>query len=670
MEPSKTSYLILYLILIISIPKLVSAQFAFRHSWCGGANYASNSTYQSNLRSVLNSLSTDNRITSGFYNFTAGRGLDRVNSIVVCRGDVPVGTCRVCVRDSANSIPQSCPNQREALGYSQYCTIYISNRAIYGIVQDEPRWYLVTSENVTGVVGFNQTLSSLMVSLQNRAALGNSELKFATGAVNLTGGGGQRLYGLVQCTPDLSRLSCVQCIQGSLSLLPTCCIQPTYTASGVSIVIPSCFVRYELFDFLANVPDLTPPPLPPSPEPASPPNNGNTTTTAARRSTKPVNPSVIAIPIVVATTLIVVVVLCITIRKKKLSNYWKVKFTKDEIETLQSLQFSLGTIKHATGDFSDENKLGEGGFGIVYKGELADGQELAVKRLSRNSVHGDLQFKNEVLILAKLQHKNLVRLLGFCLQEEEMLLIYECVANRSLDYFIFDPVQRESIRWETRYKIIYGTARGLLYLHEESRTRIIHRDLKAGNVLLDEEFNPKIADFGMARLFNIDQTQTFASRIVGTYGYMAPEYALHGQVSMKTDVFSFGVLVLEIVSGQRISSFSNGENPENLLSFAWKNWVNGTPWNVVDTTLSTGFSTNILRCIHIGLLCVQENPADRPVMSSVDLMLSRHSLTLQVPLQPAFFIESISQGITTTQSITGQERYSINDVTVTEAYPR
>uniref|UniRef100_A0A803LKU0 Uncharacterized protein n=1 Tax=Chenopodium quinoa TaxID=63459 RepID=A0A803LKU0_CHEQI len=566
MESSNIFHLLLYFVLALRIPELTSAQFTFRHGWCGDATYAPNSTYQSNLRAVLNSLATDTRITYGFYNFTAGQGPDRVNSLVVCRGDVPLGTCRVCVRDSASLIPQTCPNQKEAFGYSQNCKIFISNRAIYGIVQNERQWYLTTSENVTGVIGFNQTLYSLMSSLQNRAASGNSELKYATGGASLTGGG-------------------------------------------------------------------------------------------VKRRKKSLNPSVIAVPIVVATTMIIAVVLCITLRKKKLRKAWMLKFNKDEIETLQSLQFSLGTIKHATGDFSEVNKLGEGGFGVVYKfqGVFSNGQELAVKRLTKNSAHGDLQFKNEILILAKLQHKNLVRLLGFCLQEEEMLLIYEFIANRSLDYFIFDPVQRETMRWETCYKIIYGIARGLLYLHEESRTRIIYRDLKAGNVLLDEEFNPKIADFGMARLFNIDQSQTLASRIVGTYGYMSPEYVLHGQVSMKSDVFSFGVLILEI---------------------AWKNWVDGTPWNVVDTTLSAGFSTDILRCIHIGLLCVQENLVDRPTMSSIDLMLSRQSLSLQRPLQPAFFIESISQSNgrpqenTTTESSSRTRRNSVNEVTITEPYPR
>ncbi|KAL2931892.1 Cysteine-rich receptor-like protein kinase 29 [Bienertia sinuspersici] len=666
--------LILSFILIVTVPKLTSAQFTFRHSSCGGTTYTPNSTYQSNLEAVLNSLSTDNQITYGFYNFTVGRDPDRVSSLAMCRGDVPLGTCRVCIRESAKLLPQSCPTQKEALGYSQYCTVFISDRDIYGIVQDTPQWHLTTSENVSDIVGFNQTLSSLMDSLQNRAASGTAELKFATAEANLTDG--RTIYGLVQCTPDLSRQRCIQCIRGSLSLFPTCCIQPSYKASGVTIVEPSCFVRYELFSFFGNVPNLTPPPLPPSLSPPLPSNNDSKTSTSVRRTNRSLNPIVIAIPIVVATILVISVVLCITLKRKKLKKSWMAKFNKDEIETLQSLQFSFGTIKHATGDFSDDNKLGQGGFGTVYKGVLSDGQELAVKRLSMNSGQGDLQFKNEILLLAKLEHRNLVRLLGFCLHEEEMLLLYEFLEKRSLDYFIFDPVQRESMRWETRYKIIYGIARGLLYLHEESRTRIIHRDLKAGNVLLDAEFNPKIADFGMARLFNIDQTQTYASRIVGTYGYMSPEYVLHGHVSMKTDVFSFGVLVLEIVSGQRISSFLNGENPENLLSFAWKNWVGDTALNIVDPTLSRSFSTNIMRCIHIGLLCVQENPEDRPTMSSVDLMLNRHSLSLQVPLQPAFFIESNSQPNhpsqrnNTNQSSTISTRCSVNGVTVTEPYPR
>ncbi|XP_056683724.1 putative disease resistance protein RGA1 isoform X2 [Spinacia oleracea] len=317
-------------------------------------------------------------------------------------------------------------------------------------------------------------------------------------------------------------------------------------------------------------------------------------------------------------------------------------FTKDEVEALQSLQFDLETIEIATHNFSDDNKIGEGGFGPVYKGILPDGQEIAVKRLYRNSRQGDAEFKNEILILAKVRHKNLVKLLGFCLHGEERILILEFVANRSLDNFIFDPLSRQSMQWETRYKIINGIARGILYLHEGSRLMIIHRNLKAGSVLLDEDFCPKIADFGMAWLFNIDQTQTETSTIAGTFGYMAPEYAEQSQVSVKLDVYSFGVLVLEIVSGQRITSFYYRGKKENLTAFAWRNWNEGTARNLVDPVLLAGSSTEILRYIHIGLLCVQESPADRPTMSEVHVMLSTNSVTFEAPLQPAFYTDSQS----------------------------
>ncbi|TMW85871.1 hypothetical protein EJD97_022357 [Solanum chilense] len=189
---------------------------------------------------------------------------------------------------------------------------------------------------------------------------------------------------------------------------------------------------------------------------------------------------------------------------------------EDDIFTAEYLQYDFSTIRSATDNFSSDNKLGQGGFGPVYKGKLSNGQEVAVKRLSADSGQGDLEFKNEVMLVAKLQHRNLVRLLGFCIDGTERLLIYEFVPNASLDQFLFDPVKRRQLDWERRYKIIGGVAKGILYLHEDSRLRIIHRDLKASNVLLDEEMNPKIADFGMARLFTLDETQGNTSRIVGT----------------------------------------------------------------------------------------------------------------------------------------------------------
>ncbi|EYU27843.1 hypothetical protein MIMGU_mgv11b018840mg [Erythranthe guttata] len=248
-----------------------------------------------------------------------------------------------------------------------------------------------------------------------------------------------------------------------------------------------------------------------------------------------------------------------------------VKIIVDEITALESLQYVFSTIKAATNDFSDNNKLGQGGFGSVYKGKLPNDKEIAVKRLSMNSGQGDVEFKNEVLLLAKLQHRNLVRLLGFAIQGTEKLIVYEFVHNGSLDHFMLDPIKRQCLGWDRRYEIIRGIARGLLYLHEDSELRIIHRDLKLGNVLLDREMNPKIADFGLARLFEQDETQGNTRMVVGTYGYMSPEYIMHGHFSVKSDVFSFGVLVLEITSGQKNSSIKIGDNMEDLLTFAFTN---------------------------------------------------------------------------------------------------
>ncbi|XP_073287397.1 cysteine-rich receptor-like protein kinase 15 [Primulina huaijiensis] len=306
----------------------------------------------------------------------------------------------------------------------------------------------------------------------------------------------------------------------------------------------------------------------------------------------------------------------------------------------ESIQFDFNEIRAATNDFSDANKLGQGGFGGVYKGVLQNDQEIAVKRLSRDFGQGDNEFKNEVVLLARLQHRNLVRLLGFSIDGIERLLIYEFVQNASLDHFLFNSARRSHLDWERRYKIITGIARGLLYLHEDSRLRIIHRDLKASNILLDGEMIAKIADFGMARLFEKDETQGNTSRIVGTYGYMAPEYAMHGQFSIKSDVFSFGVLVLEILTGQRNNAFRNGENLEDLLSSAWSHWREGTAINMIDPMLKDGSNPmrEILRCFHISLLCVQEKDGDRPTMANVALMLTSFSLTLPLPSEPAFFV--------------------------------
>ncbi|WVZ66189.1 hypothetical protein U9M48_015448 [Paspalum notatum var. saurae] len=387
----------------------------------------------------------------------------------------------------------------------------------------------------------------------------------------------------------------------------------------------------------------------------------------------------IILPIVIMMLAIVIVCYCILRRKKKPAGTLLLfdSTNPEDIQSFDSLIIDLPTLRAATGNFDEGRKLGQGGFGAVYKGILSDGREIAVKRLSQSSRQGIKELKTELVLVAKLQHKNLVRLVGVCLEEHEKLLVYEYMPNNSLDTFLFDPDKSNELDWQKRFMIIKGIANGLRYLHEESLLKIVHRDLKASNVLLDSDFNPKISDFGLARLFGSDQSQYVTNRVAGTYGYIAPEYAMRGQFSFKSDVFSYGVLMLEIVAGRRNSDCSDdSEQYDHLLSSVWERWTLGTIVEIMDpSVISHSNVDQMLKCIHIGLLCVQHNPADRPMMSTVNAMLSRSTAPRQAPSRPAFcFLRSgvnseMDRGRGISHS-TSRAAVSENEVTVTELEAR
>lgn len=295
----------------------------------------------------------------------------------------------------------------------------------------------------------------------------------------------------------------------------------------------------------------------------------------------------------------------------------------EKIAAREQKHFPFEALVSATKNFHPSNKLGEGGFGPVFKGKLDDGREIAVKKLSHSSNQGKKEFENEAKLLARVQHRNVVNLLGYCAHGAEKLLIYEYVINESLDKLLFKSRRNHELNWKQRYDIITGIARGLLYLHEDSHNCIIHRDIKASNILLDDKWIPKIADFGMARLFPEDQTHV-NTRVAGTNGYMAPEYVMHGHLSVKADVFSFGVVILELISGQRNSSFNLDVDAQNLLDWAYKLYKKDKSLEIVDPSLAASDSGDqIAMCIQIGLLCTQGDPQLRPTMRRVVVMLSK-----------------------------------------------
>ncbi|XP_047312630.1 probable LRR receptor-like serine/threonine-protein kinase At1g53430 [Impatiens glandulifera] len=294
---------------------------------------------------------------------------------------------------------------------------------------------------------------------------------------------------------------------------------------------------------------------------------------------------------------------------------------------LQIYLFSLRQIEAATNNFDAANKIGEGGFGPVYKGILLDGTVVAVKQLSSKSKQGNREFLNEIGMISTLRHPYLVRLHGCCIEGNQLLLVYEYMENNSLASSLFGTDDgRLFLDWSTRYKICIGIARGLAFLHEESRLKIVHRDIKATNVLLDKDLNPKISDFGLAKL-NEEENTHLSSRVAGTYGYIAPEYAMHGYLTDKVDVYSFGIVALEIVSGICNTAYRPEEEYFCLLDYVSQICVhvlreNETLTNLVDRKLGLDFKPDeVMVMTNIALICTNVTATARPTMSSVVSML-------------------------------------------------
>ncbi|XP_022845316.1 cysteine-rich receptor-like protein kinase 29 [Olea europaea var. sylvestris] len=485
--------------------------FGYVKSQCGtNGNYTSNSTYRANLNTLLSSLSS-NMDSNGFYNASIGENSDRVNAIALCRGDVQLDTCRSCINNATLSILQSCPYQQQAnfRDPSDWCMLRYSNEYIFGTLATSPMVYRRNLNNVTSPDDFYRDLRTLLDDLRSRAANGDSLKKFASG--NRSGPDFLTIYGLVQCTPDLTSEDCSECLNQVTQVIPGCCTG----SPGFGAFAPSCLLQYETNLFYNDTPQLAPPAPPPPPPISAPPGNDDNTTRTI---------IITIVPIVVSLMLALCIGVVLRMRQK--SKQQEIYKSDNEISTVESLHYDFGTIRAATNSFSDANKLGQGGFGIVYKGTLPSGQEIDVKRLSMNSGQGDLEFKNEVLLMTRLQHRNV-----------------------------------------------------------------------------------------------------------------------------------------------------------------WKNWREGTIADIIDPELRTSRSLReIMRCIHIGLLCVQEDAADRPTMAAIVLMLTSFSITLPIPSQPAFFVSSRfdpeisllqehnsipSEAMESSKNRSGNSTdASINDISMSDLYPR
>ncbi|KAM0861905.1 hypothetical protein ACQ4PT_045594 [Festuca glaucescens] len=562
---------------------------------CGASSfYKPNSTYQAHLDLAAATVPRNASASPDlFAAAVVGAVPEQLWAMGLCRGDVNATTCFTCLTQAFLDLPNYCSYQKDASIYYDACILHYSDVHVLSSDDNGPQFDMSNIYNLGNVTSdparYNRLLAALVNDTADYAAY-NSTRRFATGEADFDLQP-HKVYTVAQCTPDQTPAECRRC----LARLIMTSLPAFLNHTGGRTLWFNCTYRFETSPFY----------------------NGPAMVRLASRSRGAPAP---AVQPTVGTPGVA-------------GGDPRYSTETEDIEMVDSILIDVSTLRAATVNFAESNKLGQGGFGTVYKGALPNGDEIAVKRLSQ----GGEELKNELALVAKLKHKNLARLVGVCLEQQERLLVYEFVPNRSFDLILFDIEKREQLDWEQRYKIINGVARGLQYLHEDSQLKVVHRDLKASNILLDANMNPKISDFGLARIFGRDQTQAVTNRVVGTYGYMAPEYVARGNYSVKSDAFSFGVIVLEIITGRKNNGCSNSGRSEDLLTMVWEHWEAGMVTEIVDPCMGGSFHEgDVLKCFHVGLLCVQGNPAARPMMSSVVTMLGSDTVALQAPSKPAF----------------------------------
>ncbi|KAM3365587.1 hypothetical protein ACQJBY_015351 [Aegilops geniculata] len=556
---------LLLLLAFLNAPPTSAQPLPWQLCDAAAGNYTEGSAYQANIRALAGGLPRNASASPAlFAKGAAGAASDAVYALALCRGDTNASSCAACVAAAFRNAQQLCAFNRHATMFDDPCILrYSGHDFLANVTDNSGRFVAFNGNNVTAgaaPAAFDAASGRLVNATADYAA-GDPTRRFGTGEEGYDATY-PKIYSLAQCTPDMAADDCRSCLRDIIEKFT-----PQYFVGkpGGRVFGVRCNFRFETYSFFSGRPLLQlPDVLPPAPAPAP--------AAAEEEGTRNRTGLILAITLpIVAALLLISTCVCFWRRRKSAERKPSVPLpysatNPDDIQSIDSLLLDLSKLRAATDNFAESNKLGEGGFGAVYKGVLSEGEEIAVKRLSQSSTQGIEELKTELVLVAKLQHKNLVRLLGVCLEGQEKLLVYEYMPNRSLDTVLFDAEKSKDLDWGKRLKIVNGVARGLQYLHEDSQLRIVHRDLKASNVLLDSDCSPKISDFGLAKLFGWDQSQAVTSHIAGTYGYMAPEYAMRGQYSVKSDAFSFGVLVLEIVTGRKNSSFATSEPSLDLLS--------------------------------------------------------------------------------------------------------
>ncbi|XP_019163412.1 PREDICTED: cysteine-rich receptor-like protein kinase 2 [Ipomoea nil] len=631
LNPSFVACLLMLLLLLLPHQHVSHSDFAsVIQLTCRNKLEHNTTSYVPNLVDVLESISK--QITNqGSGLFTNGLGPDAVYGLAQCYGYLSLHDCVLCYAEARTVLPQCFPFNGGRL-YLDGCFMRVENYPFFKEALGPEDTHVCGNSTRHSV--FGETVRRAVVQAVSNAS---NNTDYAKVELPVSGRNNETVYVVANCWKIMD--NCGECLGNASRSLLQC-----LPWSEGRALYTGCFMRYSDTNFLDSTNgglngtngglsrgrtiDLHS-------------TNGGLNTTNGGLS----RGKVIIIVVAVVCSVIVWIVIGLYIKLKRMEKRKGSNGAQKLAMLLRdsSLNFKYSILEKATGSFDEANKLGQGGFGSVYKGVLPDGREVAVKKLLFNTTKRAQDFYNEVNIISSIEHKNLVKLLGCSFSGPESLLVYELLPNKSLDQFIFDPEKGKILNWNKRFNIITGIAEGLIYLHENSRKRIIHRDIKASNILLDSKLHAKIADFGLARSFQADKSH-ISTAIAGTLGYMAPEYVARGQLTEKADVYSFGVLLLEIVAGRQNNKCTTPEYSANLVNIVWVHFQQGTVEELFDPNLmlhncGNSVRSEASRVVHVGLLCTQEIPSRRPYMSKALEMLMKKDEHLPTPTKPAFTYE-------------------------------
>ncbi|KAL9254782.1 Cysteine-rich receptor-like protein [Drosera capensis] len=583
---------------------------------CGAAKEPASTIFISTFVEEMHALAQTIDNQNWAYHSTPGASGSNhaMYGLAQCFDDLSHTDCLLCFAASRTKLPRCLPALSARI-YLDGCFLRYDNYRFYEEYVDPvlDRANCTTGYGVVvhQVQEFEKSVS-MVVEKVTRIALANGG--FGVGSV-LGGGGVEGVYAMAQCWRTVGGAGCKACLRKAGEEVKGCAASREGRAMNAG-----CYLRYSTQKFY----------------------NHDEQTLSDQKSEKTGVITAVLLAAAAAFMFLVFATYLGYLRLRVFKQEQQVSQYTSSISKMNmksnrkkfNLKFKYETLEKATNFFDPSRKLGQGGAGIVFKAILPDGRIAAVKRLFFNTRHWADEFFNEVNLISGIQHRNLIKLIGCSIEGPESLLVYEYVPNKSLDHYIFGKEEGQNLNWKQRFDIIVGTAEGLAHLHGGTQTRILHRDIKSSNVLLDEDFKPKIADFGLVRCFGADKTH-LSTGIAGTLGYMAPEYLLRGQLTDKADVYSYGVLVLEIVSGRK--NILLLQNSVSILQSVWNSYRINRLCEAVDPRLSKDFSeAEAERVLQIGLLCIQALASLRPSMAQVVQMLTDESCAIPSPNQPPF----------------------------------